>query len=88
MEVQMRSVSVAEAKAKLSEVLEAAASGEDIIVTRHGKPYVRLAAVASPQAKAQQQKIDWDRLRSLRASLPELQVSSVDLIRQMRDEGF
>ncbi len=33
-------VSVAEAKARLAELLSKAASGEEIHVTKHGKPYV------------------------------------------------
>jgi prevent-host-death family protein len=35
--------SVAEAKAKLSELLDRAAAGEEIVVTRSGKPIARLA---------------------------------------------
>ena len=35
-------VSVAEAKARFSELLGKAAAGEEIHVTRHGKPYARI----------------------------------------------
>ena len=35
--------SVAETKAKLSELLDRAAAGEEIVVTRSGKPIARLA---------------------------------------------
>lgn len=38
----MRSVPVREAKAKFSELLRAAESGEEIVITRNGKPSVRL----------------------------------------------
>ncbi|NMG41956.1 type II toxin-antitoxin system prevent-host-death family antitoxin [Chelativorans sp. ZYF759] len=34
------SVTVAEMKANLSEILRKAASGEEVIVTKHGKPFV------------------------------------------------
>ncbi len=37
-------VTVAEVKVDLSEILRRAASGEDISVTKHGKPYVKIAA--------------------------------------------
>jgi prevent-host-death family protein len=37
-------VTVAEMKANLSEILRKAAAGEDIVVTRHGKPYVKVSA--------------------------------------------
>lgn len=40
-------VTVAEMKANLSEILRKAAGGEDIVVTRHGKPYVKLSAEKS-----------------------------------------
>ena len=39
---------VAEAKAHLSQLLEAALKGEEIIVARAGKPLVRLVPVAAP----------------------------------------
>ena len=39
----MRRVSVHEAKAKLSELLEAAHRGEEIVITRYGRPLARLS---------------------------------------------
>lgn len=36
------SVSVAEAKARFSELLKRAAAGEEIHLTRHGRPYAKL----------------------------------------------
>ena len=41
----MQTVSVAEVKAKLAEYGERAARGEEIVVTRYGKPFYRLVAV-------------------------------------------
>lgn len=38
-------VNVAEAKAKLSDLVERAANGEDIIIARSGKPRARLVAI-------------------------------------------
>lgn len=35
-------VTVAEVKANLSEILRKAAAGEEITVTKHGKPYVKI----------------------------------------------
>ena len=35
-------LSVRDAKARFSEVLEAAARGERVVVTKHGKPFVEL----------------------------------------------
>ncbi len=44
-------VSVAEAKAKLSELLKLAEAGEEITVTRHGKPVATIAAAQKPKAE-------------------------------------
>jgi len=38
-------VNVAEAKAKLSDLMDRAANGEDIVIAKAGKPRVRLVAV-------------------------------------------
>jgi prevent-host-death family protein len=42
------SVNVAEAKAKLSHLIDRAASGEEIVIARSGKPVARLVALAEP----------------------------------------
>jgi prevent-host-death family protein len=39
-------VNVAEAKAKLSELLDRAAAGEEIVISKSGKPYARLVPLA------------------------------------------
>ncbi len=41
----MPNVNVAEAKAKLSELLDRAVAGEDIVIARAGKPLARLVPV-------------------------------------------
>jgi len=41
-------ITVADMKANLSEILRKAANGEDVEITRHGKPYVRIIA-ANPE---------------------------------------
>lgn len=42
------SINVAEAKAKLSRLLDRAASGEEIVIARSGKPLARLVKLADP----------------------------------------
>jgi prevent-host-death family protein len=44
-------VSVAEAKAKFSELLKLAEAGEEITVTRHGKPIATIAAAENPKGE-------------------------------------
>jgi prevent-host-death family protein len=79
----MASVSVAEAKAHLSDLIRRGQAGEEIEITVRGKPAVRLVAVEPPR-----KRIDLESLRRLRESIPYQEVSGVDLIRAIRDEGF
>ena len=83
---------VAEAKDRLSELLDAAQAGEEVVITRHGRPAARLVApdggVAAPDAGwAARRDAMLDHLRAMRATMPQSPINSVDLIRQMRDEG-
>ncbi len=42
-------ISVTEAKAQLTELVRRAENGESIVLTRHGKPAVRLVPAEEPQ---------------------------------------
>lgn len=44
-------MNVAEAKAKLSELLEAAVAGDDVVIARAGTPVARLVPVEKPAAR-------------------------------------
>ena len=44
-------VSVSEAKGQLTELVRRAEAGEEVILTRHGHPVVRLAPVAALQSR-------------------------------------
>jgi prevent-host-death family protein len=46
----MKHFSVAEAKAKLSEILDGVLAGDQVIITRRGKEIVRLQAIEAPKA--------------------------------------
>ena len=53
----MLSVGIFEAKARLSQLIERVAQGEEVLVTRHGKPVARLVAPeASSDASAQAER--------------------------------
>ena len=43
-------VSVTDAKAQLTELVRRAEEGEEVVLTRHGRPAVRLVAVGAPIA--------------------------------------
>jgi prevent-host-death family protein len=83
MEARVVTVSLAQAKARLSELLDKVESGEEVVVTRHGRPVAKI----SPATRAKK-PIPWDELAAFRATMPSLGQPSVELIRAMRDEGW
>lgn len=79
----MKTINVAEGKARFSELVARAEAGEEIIVARRGKPVVRLVAVARPREPFDVEAI-WAEVQKM----PMSTVDSVEIIRQMRDNGF
>jgi prevent-host-death family protein len=79
LEAKVLTVTLVEAKTRLSELLDKVAAGEEIIVTRHGRPAARIAAVAPP-------KQPFPDLSALRATMPPWRKPSRILLREMRDE--
>nr|UOZ97319.1 putative antitoxin VapB49 [Cupriavidus sp.] len=75
----MRTVSLAEAKAHLSALVTRVASGEEVVITRHGQPIVRLSALAKT-------KVPLSSREGFRARLPRQREPSAKLIRAMRDD--
>ena len=76
----MTDINLAEAKARLSELVARAEAGEQVRITRRGKPVAVLTAVAAPTKTS----ID----PSLWQALPEgplQRVSAGDFVRAMRD---
>lgn len=47
----MNPVNIYDAKTHLSELVQRAAAGEEIVIARNGKPAARLVALASPPAR-------------------------------------
>jgi prevent-host-death family protein len=47
----MRSVNLHEAKTHLSELVDDAAAGEEIVIAKAGKPLARLVPLEQPQAR-------------------------------------
>lgn len=56
--------SVRDAKARFSEALEAAARGERVVVTKHGKPFVQL--VPAKAGEPEPEEDFWARLERVR----------------------
>ncbi len=76
----MTTVSLADAKARLSELVELAAAGERVIITKRGKPVLELSR---PQAAPRRIKLG--ELRALTQRMPRQQQSAVELMRELRD---
>ena len=79
----MSSYSVAEAKNNLPKLLDRMLSGEAVTITRRGQPIARLAPIEGDRPTSGPMDLEW--LRSIRVK-PKVQIDSVTLVRQMRDE--
>ncbi len=75
-------VSVAEAKAHLSEILDRVESGEEVVITRRGKVVARLTR----DGRKTSQAIDFERLRAFRDSMPMAKAGAGAFIRKVRDD--
>lgn len=54
----MRHVPIAQFKDKMSEIMAAAEAGEDIVITRHGRDYMKLVPVEEDRMARQRAAID------------------------------
>jgi len=78
----MADVSLAEAKARLSELVERANRGEAVLITRRGKKVARIIGVA--QAR---KAIDLAALRAMTAGMPMQPESARTWMRRQRDDA-
>jgi prevent-host-death family protein len=76
----VRQVNLAHAKAHLSKLVEEAAAGEPICITRRGKPAARLIAVDMPR-----RRIEPAALKTITDAMPMQPESARDFVRRMRD---
>ena len=74
-------VTVAQAKAHLSEILGHVERGQDVIITKRGKPIAHIEAI-------KKKAIPPKDLKEFRKSMPAVKTSSTKLLRKMRDEGY
>ena len=76
----MNSVNLADAKARLSELVERAAAGDSVEILRRGKAVARLSPVSRPR-----RRIDQATLSRLTNALPMQAVPAGTFVREMRD---
>lgn len=76
----MDAINLADAKTRLSELIDRVEAGDSIDITRRGKPVARLVATTRPR-----KPIDAALLEALTAAMPPPSRSAADLVRSMRD---
>jgi len=81
----MSSHSVAEAKNQLSSLIDRAIEGEDVVITRHGRPVVFLKAVTRKARPMTEADADW--LRRQRVGTPAKEDAGA-YVSRTRDEDW
>ena len=79
----MSTFSVAEAKARLPSLIDKALAGEEVVITRHGKPVVELRPASAPAPRSAAALDDW--LDARRDQRKAITITSVELLNQMYD---
>lgn len=80
----MSAHSVVEAKNQLSELIDRALKGEDIVITRHGRAVVALRAIPEPARPASPADLDWLAERRIGRALAVENAGA--LLSKLRDE--
>jgi len=78
----MSQINLAEAKARLSELVARVAEGETVQITRRGKPGAQITPIQRPR-----KPIDIKALRALTKKMPMQAESAGDFMRRMRDNA-
>jgi len=81
----MGAYSIAEAKNQLSKLVDAAIAGEDVVITRHGKPVAELRPTRGDKTGRLSADLI-ERIAERARTLPALGEPSADIIRRMRDD--
>lgn len=79
----MRTLSIAETKAHLSAVVDSVEAGEEIVITRHGRPVARIVA-ESPTLSRDPAAVLAEQ-RAFLAAQPTRPERAADTVRRMRD---
>ncbi len=77
----MEMISVADTKARLSELLGRVEEGEEVVITRRGKPVARLSAIQQPKKPVVS-------LADFRRKLPRQDLSASEILRRLREESL
>jgi prevent-host-death family protein len=78
--------SVADAKNKLSELIDRAIGGEDVVITRHGTPVAVLKGVSGKTGPVTDEEIAWLDRNRIKGPIPAEDAG--ETVRRMRDEDW
>ncbi len=78
----MDTISLAEAKARLSELIERAEAGETVVITKRGKPVAQLSRFGKKL-----KPIDFDAIREMTSKMTYQEESAGEFMRRMRDDA-
>jgi prevent-host-death family protein len=81
----MSTHSVAEAKNRLPELIDRALKGEEVVITRHGRPVAELRPIPTPARPVSAEALDW--LAARRVKTRGVTEDAGVLVSRMRDEG-
>lgn len=77
----MVTISLVQAKARLSELVDKVEAGQEVVITRRGKPVAHLSAAVRPR-----KPLPLRDLARFRETMPPLRRPAVELLREARDE--
>ena len=75
---------VAEAKNRLPELIDRALKGENVVITRHGRPVAELRPIPKPGGKVSAASLDW--LAARRVGAKRVDEDAGTFVSRMRDE--
>lgn len=77
----MVTVNLAQAKARLSGLLDKVEAGQEVVITRRGKAVAHLSAAVHPK-----KPLPLPELAGFQEALPRLRCPAAELLREVRDE--
>jgi len=82
----MTSVSMAVAKDRLSEFAAAAAAGEDVVITKHGKPYVKIVSLDDRDARLERQRRVFADVTEWRKKREPTGITTQEIVQWVRED--
>lgn len=77
----MSTVTLAQAKTHLSQLLDQVEAGDEVVITRRGQPVARISPVEKPKQPVKS-------LAEFRSRMPRWRKPSAELLRELRDEDL